>query len=204
MFYTIYETTNLINGKTYIGKHATNDPNDGYLGSGKLITRAIRKYGEECFYKHILFVFDNESDMNAKEKEIVTNEFCDLTTNYNMCPGGQGGFGYVNSKVLTGEARRQHNLHAQSFINHAKKPWVSETLRLRHKEGKIHRPDWTGRKHSEDTKLKMSLVDRSGEKNSQYGKVWITDGIENRKIFRNDVLPSGWKHGRKLTRKVKE
>lgn len=34
-YYTIYKTTNLINGKIYIGKHQTKDPYDSYLGSGK-------------------------------------------------------------------------------------------------------------------------------------------------------------------------
>jgi hypothetical protein len=45
VFHTVYRTTNLVNGKFYIGVHKTDDPNDGYLGSGKLIGRAFQKYG---------------------------------------------------------------------------------------------------------------------------------------------------------------
>ena len=41
--YLVYKTTNLVNGKIYIGKHETNDINDGYLGSGNLIRLAIKK-----------------------------------------------------------------------------------------------------------------------------------------------------------------
>lgn len=45
--YTIYKTTNKIDGKIYIGKHETQDLKDGYLGSGTHLKRAIKKYGEE-------------------------------------------------------------------------------------------------------------------------------------------------------------
>lgn len=34
MYYTIYKTTNLINGKYYIGKHQTENIYDNYYGSG--------------------------------------------------------------------------------------------------------------------------------------------------------------------------
>ena len=41
----IYKTTNLVNGKSYVGMDSKNDPN--YLGSGKLLKRAVKKYGRE-------------------------------------------------------------------------------------------------------------------------------------------------------------
>jgi hypothetical protein len=39
----IYEIKNLVNGKIYVGAHATNDVNDMYTGSGTLIKKAIKK-----------------------------------------------------------------------------------------------------------------------------------------------------------------
>lgn len=48
----IYCTTNLINGKKYIGYDSRN--RDNYFGSGSLIKQAIKKYGKENFIKQIL------------------------------------------------------------------------------------------------------------------------------------------------------
>lgn len=42
----IYQTTNLINGKIYIGQHeCSTDEFDGYFGSGMYLQRAIKKEG---------------------------------------------------------------------------------------------------------------------------------------------------------------
>ena len=46
-YFTIYQITNNINNKYYIGKHITDNPYDSYMGSGKAIIRAIKKYGKE-------------------------------------------------------------------------------------------------------------------------------------------------------------
>jgi len=63
MHYIIYKTINLINNKIYIGAHQTKDLNDGYLGSGTLLQRAINKYGEENFKREILYELNSEKDM---------------------------------------------------------------------------------------------------------------------------------------------
>ena len=55
----------------YIGTHRTEKLDDGYMGSGALIRREIKKYGVKNFIKEILFVFDLEEEMLAKEKELV-------------------------------------------------------------------------------------------------------------------------------------
>ena len=40
-YYIVYKITNLLNDKSYLGVHSTNDLNDGYLGSGRQIKEAI-------------------------------------------------------------------------------------------------------------------------------------------------------------------
>ena len=71
--------------------HQTEDLNDNYLGSGKLIKRAIAKYGKENFKKEILYVFSSEEEMKNKEKEIVTWDIVNEEKCYNLTIGGTGG-----------------------------------------------------------------------------------------------------------------
>lgn len=101
--YLIYKTTNLLNKKFYIGKHITNNIDDGYLGSGKLLQKAIEKYGKNNFKKEILFIFDNELEMNKKEIELLTEEkiYPNNKKSYNLNLGGEGSFEYINKNNLS-------------------------------------------------------------------------------------------------------
>ena len=86
----IYETINKINGKRYIGKDKHNDPN--YLGSGKILNKAIKKYGKENFIKTILEYCDSEKHMAEREQhwiEITDAQRSDIY--YNIGEGGYGG-----------------------------------------------------------------------------------------------------------------
>lgn len=86
----IYQTTNTINGKTYIGRHSTDNLDDGYLGSGTILKRAIQKWGKDSFVRIVLFDFPTPEEMIAKEIELLTEEFIDSDDNYNIGIG-QGG-----------------------------------------------------------------------------------------------------------------
>lgn len=84
----LYKTTNLINNKFYIGIHQTDNLDDGYLGSGKLILQAIKKYGRINFNREILNFFETYSEAAVEERRIVSEEFILDTSNYNICLGG--------------------------------------------------------------------------------------------------------------------
>ena len=53
----------------------------------------------------------------------------------------------------------------------------------------------SGRKASEETRRKLSEA-RSGEKNHNKGKFYITNGSSNKMIYPNDEIPDGWYRGR--------
>ena len=131
MIYYIYKITNLRNGKVYIGMHRTKSLDDGYMGSGKLLKVAIKKYGKDNFQKEILEIFDNEEDMILKEKELVTDEFVLSEDNYNIMPGGK--FGSLERNNLTFKSRK----HSKDTIEKIRSAAI-------------------GRRHSDDSRKKIS------------------------------------------------
>lgn len=156
MFYVVYKTENLINGKFYIGYHATNNLDDDYLGSGKNLIKAIKKYGFENFKRTILYQFDNKEDALNKESEIVNDEFINREDTYNLKLGGEGGWDFINNKLIYD-------------IDHMVKKYdkISMSLKEQYKKGNIigwkfvnNNPDipngMLGKKHSIQTKNKIS------------------------------------------------
>lgn len=90
MLYFVYETTNLSSGKIYVGAHATNIEDDGYLGSGKLLTQAIKKYGRENFKRKVLSYHETWDDALRAERVIVDEQFVLRDDTYNLKLGGEG------------------------------------------------------------------------------------------------------------------
>ena len=150
MKYIIYRTTNILNGKIYIGKHQTKDINDGYLGSGIALEKAIKKYGKESFKKEVLFIFNTEDEMNEKEKELVTESFIASNSNYNMGVGGEGG-SHFKGKKHSEETRKK-------LSDMAKGRTISESAREKISEANRRRvlSEETRKKLSEKAKLRFS------------------------------------------------
>lgn len=120
--YLIYEIQNIINNKIYRGAHY-GTPDDGYMGSGKLIEQAIKKYGKANFTKTVLCECNNRKDMYTKEYELITPEFVAREDTYNLVPGGCGSKDRVScpqarrdkiSAALTGVPHTQERNKAQS------------------------------------------------------------------------------------------
>ena len=88
----IYKITNQINGKIYIGKHSTDNLDDGYMGSGILICKAEKKYGIENFTKEYLAFCDTEEKLNWFEKFYI-KKFNARQVGYNLTDGGDGTLG---------------------------------------------------------------------------------------------------------------
>ena len=87
-YHILYKTTNLINGKYYIGIHSTDYLNDGYIGSGYLLWKSINKHGIHNFKCKHLKLFKSREKLLRAERIWVNHKFINLDTNYNMTIGG--------------------------------------------------------------------------------------------------------------------
>lgn len=216
MYYLIYKITNTINGKIYIGSHKTKNINDPYMGSGKYLKYAINKYGIENFTKEILFSYDNPDDMYAKEAEIVNEQFISDGNTYNIKKGGFGGFDYINCNKLNAFYDKQRCVRGRVITDSILEEKYGENWRTimsnkgntRIKEILDENPDYLrnankraflGKTHNAETKKQIGMKNskhQQGEKNSNFGNMWITNGQISKVIKKTDDIPEGWTKGR--------
>jgi hypothetical protein len=183
------------------------------MGSGKYLTHAIQKHGIENFTKEILYVFDTPEQMYAKEAELVNENFLVETNTYNLKVGGFGGWDYINNNEelrIAKNKKARKNANKKGALEKAKKakaelmkdPVYVKQIGQKISEANKGKPGiFKGKKHSQESRKKMSLSSKGktvGEKNSQYGTIWITNGQENKKIKKDSIIPSGWYKGRKI------
>jgi hypothetical protein len=94
MEHIIYKTTNLVNGRYYIGMHSTKNVEDGYLGSGKRLMAEVKKYGIDSFERQILFKESSREALKKREAAIVNEELLKDPLCLNLRNGGEGGGGF--------------------------------------------------------------------------------------------------------------
>ena len=208
MYYVIYKITNQIDGKFYIGSHKTKDLNDNYMGSGKYLKHAQEKYGIENFKKEILFVFDTADEMYVKEAEIVNEDFLATENTYNLKIGGFGGWDYINTKGFTRNSSHFNLMNLESKkggkITSILKKGIHDPLNKisanNSRKEKYPSGTFKDKHHTEETKKTIgskNSENQLGAKNSQYGTIWITDGVASKKIKNNEEIPEGFVKGRK-------
>jgi len=193
----LYKTTCLVTGRYYIGMHSTSNLEDGYLGSGKVIRRSIRKYGPENHKKEILEFFESRELLIEAEKMVITPEMVVDKMCMNLIHGGIGWM-LSHNKAFSEKLKldEEFRLDFSNKISNARKRELKFNLRPN------FNCDWTGKKHLESTIIKMrekKLGTGVKEANSKYGTCWITNGVENKKINLVDLdnySNSEWFRGR--------
>lgn len=167
----IYKTTNLINGKIYIGQDTKNNQN--YLGSGKILKYSINKYGKDNFIKEILEYCKNIDELNEREKYWITElNSTNREIGYNVTFGGQSG--WMLGLKHTEDTKLNYSIKRKGVLIGEKNGMYGKKHTDESKK-KMSNPKFGsdngmyGKKHSEETKNKMSnkLI---GEANPFYGK----------------------------------
>ena len=201
-FHFTYKTTNLINGRYYLGMHSTNRIDDGYLGSGKRLYYELNKYGRDNFKFEILEQFDSREELVQAEINLITEHDLKNPNCLNLKQGGSGGFSKEDwekgQKIVSAllKERWKDPEYREKMIRVRQ-----EGVKRLHREGKVKYDTFTGKKHSPETIQKMKESHKGagkGNSNSQYGTCWITDEYQNRKIYKGEIIPEGWRLGRKL------
>jgi len=166
----IYKTTNNINDKIYIGKDES-DKKD-YLGSGKLIKKAIEKYGKENFSKIIIDFADNRKDHCNKEKFWISfyRDLVGQNNMYNIADGGEGcsgknhwAFGKTkeNCERIQNASEKRSKTMSDGRMKGENNPFYKKHHSIETKEkisialSNENHPMF-GKHHSEETKKKMS------------------------------------------------
>lgn len=163
MYGYIYKTTNLINNKIYVGQHTACKFDNSYFGSGKILKKAISKYGIDNFKCELLEECESLYQLNEKEIYWIKELNC-LNPNigYNIANGG-------HKLSMSGI----HNPMYGKTNNHSNltKFKISAALKEYYKKNSGY---WKDKHHSKETKLKMS-ISRKGLKyirhNEKY-QVW--------------------------------
>ncbi len=147
----LYRTTNLLNGKIYVGVHKVSDTKHSrrYLGSGTILKPAIEKYGRKNFTRTTLAEFNNCKDAYKAEAEMVNEEFLKRTDIYNVKLGGEGSVGFKpteQTKIKMSIANRGRVANEEQKLNYSR--------------GQLGNKKWLGKHHTEESKAKISAANK--------------------------------------------
>lgn len=214
IYYYLYKITNTIDNKIYIGVHRTTNLDDGYPGSGTALKSAMKEYGKQFFTKEIIKFFDNEQELLEAEKEMVNEEFVNREDTYNLTLGGLS-FHHLNKTMgeeyfdIRSKNGQKHNFMtnglSHKFINKFGKdnPFYGvQTKSNFAKDSNLQKMATDKARSAECIEKKKRIFKeinhQVGERNSQFGTMWITNEKENKKIKCNSIIPTGWRKGRKM------
>lgn len=118
-FNYLYKIVNNINNKYYYGVHSCNTLiGDYYSGSGKILKKALKKYGPEHFTKYIIKFYNTQEELFLGEKEILSTTVLNDINCYNISSGGKGGRNGIvivlnedgTKSIVTKEEYKNNNL----------------------------------------------------------------------------------------------
>ena len=217
-FHYIYKITRTDgSGKYYIGLHSTDDLDDGYFGSGTYLWHSINKHGKEKHSMEIIEFHESRTAVKLRERELVNEELLKDPLCMNKKLGGEGGWDHItfeqrqkaSNKMWLGISEQEKQLRMAKIADSNRKSGkISASMKIRNltEEALIKaRAKGTEKASSKESSAKRSetMKERGhmqGEKNSQFGTCWVTNGVKPIKIKKEELeqyLLAGWSKGRK-------
>jgi len=213
-YHYIYKTTCILTNRYYIGMHSTDNIDDNYLGSGKRLWNSINYHGRENHKKEILEFFSNREELKLREKKIVDKELINDHYCMNLQLGGGGGFKNELHMIKTSKAGNDQFKKNMTDPEYRRifSQKMSEATKKSFELGKRVRSnfyDWTGKKHTEESKQKLSLIKKNtgvGSDNSVWGMKWMNKETKNKMVRPEDInqyLSDGWNFGQYISEERK-
>ena len=189
----------------------TKDVNDDYMGSGRRIGYAIKKYGLENFKKEILSTHDTTERMLTEEARLVNEEFLGRKDVYNLALGGKGSWFYVNLTITpeqrskAGKMGGYANQSSEKRSYTAKKNFLSWHNAWKKSPARMNEIRCKGikaaasKESNDKRKETLKKIDhQKGSKKSEFGSCWICNKELqlSKRILISDEIPEGWIRGR--------
>jgi hypothetical protein len=173
-FYYVYKTTCIITAKFYIGVHSTDELDDGYKGSGKILLRSIKKYGSDNHKTRILEFLSSKQEMYHREAQIVNEELLQNSMCMNLTLGGYGG-----NKIVWNDENRK--LQALRFKNNIRTPEHNKKIAESNKNNLLSSEK--RRQHMTKMNIARKLTDEQKDKINEENKRLLIDKCNTRERF---------------------
>jgi hypothetical protein len=166
--------------------HSTSNLNDGYIGSGTLLAKAIKKHGRENFSIEILEFCDDREKLKLRESQLVTQEVLDDPMCMNLkLGGGYGTFGIKHDKKR--EYRPLSESHKAALSKSGKG-----------KYGKWKRTPETNSKISETLRSHQQSEDTKRKRSESLRRFWRENPKAERLRKQKEELMNGNTHAKKV------
>lgn len=198
----VYITTNIINGKQYIGSHSTDNLEDGYLGSGRYFINSIKKYGKEKFKRKILEFYDSPEKAFLNEGVWIKEKDTLKPNGYNTSKNGgyslpewkekpRKKLGKSVSKSLTGRKLSEKHKQAlkEAWERRRENPMSDETKEKMSKAKKGKVPWNKGAKTGERSKVIKEKIKKKllGVKHSDERRRNISNSLKGNTPWNKDL-----------------
>lgn len=165
-----------------------------YFTSSKYVKTFIKQHGNPDIIE-IRKTFETKEQTIIWESKVLTRmnviykeNWLNRTNNKAIInsPETQAKIGQKNSKYFTGRPKTKEHREKLSAARKGKIPNISKENRVKIVESS----------HTPETNTKRSTKMSS--------KIWITNGTENKRINKNEIIPESWRQGRTNERTVKQ